>query len=75
MKKLISFLLGIYPEAKTLLDVGAGVGSLMLAGKEYGLQCEGVEPNHYAVDYAKDNFSLQITKNILEVSYLQRNLI
>jgi len=49
-RKILSKLLKIRPSAKTLLDVGCGIGSTILVAKELGLTCEGIEPN-YSLPY------------------------
>ena len=50
----------IAPDAKTLLDIGRGIGDYILKSKEFGLSAQGIEPNPYAVKYAKDNLSLNL---------------
>jgi SAM-dependent methyltransferase len=42
------------PGAETHLDIGAGIGTTMLAAARYGLNSSGVEPNTYAVRSAKE---------------------
>ncbi|MCX8045145.1 MAG: glycosyltransferase, partial [Desulfobacterota bacterium] len=58
---LIKSLLSLHPRAATLLDVGAGIGTLMRIAGQYGLACYGVEPNRYAVEYARERYGLEIT--------------
>jgi SAM-dependent methyltransferase len=48
------------PTAKDFLDIGAGMGTLMNIAHNSNLNPEGVEPNPFAVLYAKRNFSLDI---------------
>ena len=66
---LLSKLKKIYPQAKTFLDIGCGIGATVLQAKSLGLEAEGVEPNHFAVEYAKDKFSLD-----LKCDYFRENL-
>jgi 2-polyprenyl-3-methyl-5-hydroxy-6-metoxy-1,4-benzoquinol methylase len=66
--KILTELLKYNPSAKNLLDVGAGIGALMMAGFKIGLNCYGVEPNKYAVTYAKEKFSINILNNFYHSS-------
>jgi 2-polyprenyl-3-methyl-5-hydroxy-6-metoxy-1,4-benzoquinol methylase len=50
----------MHRNGKELLDIGAGIGSLMRVAREFGLIASGVEPNPYAVNYGKGVFSLDI---------------
>lgn len=45
----------IRPAAKTLLDVGAGVGGFCLQSKRAGFKAEGVEPSAWAVAQGQTN--------------------
>jgi 2-polyprenyl-3-methyl-5-hydroxy-6-metoxy-1,4-benzoquinol methylase len=67
--KLIQQLMKINPDAKTFLDIGCGIGATILQAQSLGLKAEGVEPNYWAVNYAKENFSLD-----LKCDYFQENL-
>jgi len=42
------------PGARTLLDVGAGIGLMCLAAREAGLESAGVEPSAWAVKVARE---------------------
>lgn len=50
----------ILPNSKTLLDIGAGIGAIVLQAKKIGLKSEGIEPNYFAVEYAKNTFSVDL---------------
>ncbi len=50
----------LHPRGREILDIGAGIGSLMRVAHERGLSASGVEPNPYAVMYGKRMFSLEI---------------
>jgi SAM-dependent methyltransferase len=60
-RDIISTLKKANPNAKSLLDIGAGIGSLISLGDEFGLEADGIEPNPYAVLYGKRVLSLDIT--------------
>ena len=60
-EKIIRRLLSINPQARTLLDIGCGIGRTLLVAQRLGLCCRGVEPNPYAVDYARSNYGLNVT--------------
>ena len=66
--QLIKHLIEIEPEAKTFLDIGCGIGATVLQAKSLGLIAEGIEPNHFAVEYAQKKFSLN-----LKCDYFQEN--
>lgn len=69
---LIKKLLSLNPQARTLLDVGAGIGTLIRIGSQYGLACDGVEPNRHAVEYAKRNYGLSISCDYYRSSLFDR---
>lgn len=69
LRHLLSQVMQILPNAKTLLDIGCGTGVSILLSRELGLSAEGVEPNPYAVEWAKNNFSLS-----LKQAYFEANL-
>ena len=53
-RRLLGRLLRVRPEARTLLDVGAGTGLLVDEARGMGLQAEGVEPSRSAVARAAE---------------------
>jgi predicted TPR repeat methyltransferase len=53
-RELVAGLRALQPGATRLLDIGAGVGSLVMTAREAGLEAEGVELNHHAVAWAAD---------------------
>ena len=59
-RHIISKCLGIRPEARTLLDIGASTGLLCAAAQERGLQPTGVEPSEWAVNVAREQFNLDV---------------
>lgn len=66
---LLTRLKAFNPTPRTLLDIGSGVGATVLQAKSLGFDAIGVEPNHYAVNYAKEQFSLDLRRD-----YFNRNL-
>ena len=52
MRRLLDEVTAVYPQAKTLLDVGAGTGLLVSEAEKRGLHAEGVEPSRWGVDTA-----------------------
>jgi len=50
------------PSGSSLLDIGCGIGSLMVVASEKGLVCEGVEPNPYAARYAREVEGLSVVE-------------
>lgn len=53
MKTLVALLIDRCRDARRLLDIGAGVGAMVRAAIESGLQAEGVELNPHAVERAR----------------------
>jgi SAM-dependent methyltransferase len=70
-KQIIHQLLAHNPEIKTILDIGSGIGSTILAARELGINCTGVEPNPYAVQYSKENLSLDLIPDYFSASIFQ----
>jgi len=52
MRRLVDEVADIYPEARSLLDVGAGTGLLVSEAIQRGLRADGVEPSRWGVDTA-----------------------
>ena len=51
-RSILRRVVSLYPEARSVLDIGAGIGLLCLAARELGLQATGVEPSRWAVELA-----------------------
>ncbi|NCA93455.1 class I SAM-dependent methyltransferase [bacterium] len=45
-----------------VLDIGCGLGELLSVFKENGWKSDGIDFNDFAVEYAKNNFNLNIKK-------------
>jgi 2-polyprenyl-3-methyl-5-hydroxy-6-metoxy-1,4-benzoquinol methylase len=58
---LLNELKNLYPQAETFLDIGCGIGATVLQARRLGWEAVGIEPNPFAVEYAKDQFSLNVT--------------
>lgn len=65
---IIKELLGIHPHAKTLLDIGASIGTIVETAQRFSLSSKGIEPNKYAVSYAEKNYNIQ-----LQCTFFDRN--
>jgi SAM-dependent methyltransferase len=48
------------PDASRLLDIGAGLGSVVMAARERGLEAQGVEVNPHAVEWAVRNHGVHL---------------
>lgn len=64
MAKLVEAALAVCPSAKTLLDIGAGVGYLVKEASSRGLEAEGVEPSAWAASRARDRSDLKVHTGI-----------
>ncbi len=53
MEWLLGSLRELRPQARTLLDIGAGIGLLVGVAAESGLQAVGVEPSRWLVEHAR----------------------
>jgi len=57
-----------------LLDVGCSCGFLLkVARDKFGFEVYGVEPSTWAVDYALNNFGLQVRQGYIEESDFQKD--
>ncbi|HEX2787695.1 MAG TPA: class I SAM-dependent methyltransferase [Ignavibacteria bacterium] len=65
MQHLLKAALKQKPDAKTVLDVGAGVGLMVNEAQKRGLDATGVEPSKWLVQKAKDLFSINIIEGIV----------
>jgi len=57
---LIYNLLSEHDKAKSLIDIGCGIGSVVTTAKSFNLKAVGVEPNRFAVDHAKKKFGIEL---------------
>lgn len=71
MKHLLEKAIKFYPNAKSILDVGAGVGLLVKASKEKGLQAIGIEPSKWLVEQSKKIFGINLIEGIVPNSKLE----
>lgn len=72
-KKIIEKLLEFDPTAKTMLDIGCGIGSSLLAGNKLGLICSGVEPNPFACKYAKQHYNFDFVEDYFHPEHFPNN--
>lgn len=66
MRRLLELATASHPAARTLLDVGAATGLLMVEAAARGLAAEGVEPSKWCVDVARDVNGVTIRHGALE---------
>ncbi|MGB3534813.1 MAG: class I SAM-dependent methyltransferase [Microcoleaceae cyanobacterium] len=59
-EKLIKELIKLYPSAKSVLEIGCGIGTNLSVASKYFSKVTGYDLNHYAVDYGKDRFGLDL---------------
>lgn len=65
MRHLMKMAVNYHPEAKNILDVGAGVGLMVKAATELGLNATGVEPSKWLVSQAKKLFNINLIEGIV----------
>ena len=70
---ILKDLLTIHPKAKNLLDIGAGIGEMIIASKDFNLDSTGVECNPYAVKYAKDKYNIRLDCAFFNKDLYQKN--
>jgi len=63
--KFANFITDECKGAKTILEVGSGMGYLLNQLKLKGFDCWGVEPSKFASTYSKDIFDLTVVTNLL----------
>ncbi|MCP2604651.1 class I SAM-dependent methyltransferase [Candidatus Aminicenantes bacterium AH-873-B07] len=71
--RILSFLEKLRPEKGKLFDVGAATGILLSLAKKRGWEIDGVEPSHWAVNYALNKYGINIRKGIFEKIELPAN--
>jgi ubiquinone/menaquinone biosynthesis C-methylase UbiE len=72
-RNVLNVMKDMHRNGKEILDIGAGIGSLMRVAREFGLIASGVEPNPYAVLYAKRVFSLDIVCAFFDNNLFSKN--
>lgn len=65
MRDILKEALKIKPDAKSILDVGAGIGLMVNESKKAGLNAVGIEPSKWLVSQAKNVFNLDIIEGII----------
>jgi|SRR5579883_3460458 len=53
------------------LDIGCGVGEILAAVKEHGLETLGIETNRMEADFARENFQLDVVEKYIDASNLR----
>ncbi|HVN86452.1 MAG TPA: class I SAM-dependent methyltransferase [Candidatus Binatia bacterium] len=49
-----------------LLDVGCATGFLLVAARDLGFDVQGIEPSHWAAEYARREFGLDVWRGVFE---------
>jgi len=52
MRVLLDLIAAVRPQARTLLDVGAGIGLMVSEARSRGLDAQGIEPSEWCVNIA-----------------------
>ncbi|MDQ3021251.1 MAG: class I SAM-dependent methyltransferase [Bacteroidota bacterium] len=71
MKHLMKMATNFHPNAKNILDVGAGVGLMVKAAVEMKLDATGVEPSKWLVNQAKKIFNINLIEGIVPSKELE----
>ncbi|MBF0499254.1 MAG: methyltransferase domain-containing protein [Candidatus Riflebacteria bacterium] len=58
--------ISLFKSAGNILDIGTGVGSLLVVARRRGFNPTGVEMSNWASAYARDRFQLPVKTGILE---------
>jgi len=66
MRRILDTVLRLRPGVRTLLDVGAGTGLLVLEARERGLHAHGLEPSRWCVDAAAKHNGVLLLCGTLE---------
>ncbi|MCH2127095.1 MAG: class I SAM-dependent methyltransferase [Pirellulaceae bacterium] len=61
MRWLLDRALKLHPQARSLIDIGAGAGLLVSEARQRGLEAVGVEPSRSLVDAARRIYGLQLS--------------
>lgn len=67
-KKFAEFIKEQSPGAKTVLEVGAGMGHLLLQLKNLGFETKGVEPSPFASKIANEELGLDVYEGFMDTS-------
>lgn len=62
-----------YKKPARILDIGCAEGTLVKLAKENGWDADGIEPNKNFVNWAKDNFNLNLIQGSIPTSKLEEN--
>ncbi|MEO6693946.1 MAG: class I SAM-dependent methyltransferase [Ignavibacteria bacterium] len=65
MKHIFDMALSLHKDAKSVLDVGAGVGLLVKVAKEKGLEATGVEPSKWLVEQSRKLYGIELIEGIV----------
>lgn len=60
IRRILGKIISQHPTAKTMLDIGCGIGVSVREGARLGLSAQGIEINRYAVEYAASMYSTKL---------------
>jgi len=63
-RRIIRRSLALRPAAKSLLDVGASTGLMLVAARESGVEAVGVEPSGWAVEVARTRHNVEVIEGV-----------
>lgn len=72
MKWLIQIAKQVHPQAKRLLDIGAGIGLLVAEAQAQGLSAVGVEPSRHLVEVGRTKLGVDLRQGIFPHPELQQ---
>ncbi len=64
MKWLIQIAMQVHPQAKRLLDIGAGIGLLVAEAQAQGMTAVGVEPSRHLTEIGKSKLGVDLRQGI-----------
>jgi 2-polyprenyl-3-methyl-5-hydroxy-6-metoxy-1,4-benzoquinol methylase len=62
-----------FPNSKTVLEIGCGMGYFLKNLSENGYECVGVEPSSFASNYAREEFGLNVITGLLDKDTFDTN--
>ena len=59
-ERLLKKLTNLYPQIKSVLEIGCGIGTTLYVARNYFPRVKGYDINHYAVNYGIEKFELDL---------------
>lgn len=70
---IVTELLNRKTDARNFLDIGSGIGAMLLQAEKHGLAVAGIEPNQPAVAYGQQQFGLQMVCDFFRKGLIREN--